>query len=64
MKKKKRGEYLPIQPRLLQTKKFIDMAKKTKKSLTSKQSKAKKIFFIVYQLVTNINLTAMHLKGS
>jgi len=30
------------------------MAKKTKNSLTSKQSEAKKIFFTVYQLVTDI----------
>jgi len=39
------------------------MAKKTKNSLTSKQSEAKKIFFTVYQLVTDINLTAMPLQA-
>ncbi len=39
------------------------MAKKTKNSLASKQSEAKKIFFIEYQFVTNINLTAMPFGG-
>jgi hypothetical protein len=46
-----------------QIKKIFDMVKVTKSSPIFKQSRAKKVCTIVYQSVTNFDLTAMPFRG-
>ena len=61
--KRKRGDFTPSDHLVYNQKKFFDMVKNTKSNPDSKRNGVEKIFYTDYQLITNVNLTAMLFKG-
>jgi hypothetical protein len=57
--KRKRGDSSLSNHLVNNQKKLFDMVKDTKSSPASKRNGVKKIFYTVYQLITNNTLTAM-----
>jgi hypothetical protein len=61
--RKKRGGHQQPTSFSNNKKKLFDMVKVTNSSPIFKQSRAKNVFFALYQLVINIGLTAMPIRG-